>query len=152
MAELITNEVARRLHRRRPCRTHELPLDGTPAAPWAEFVATEPAVLAQRHPLTLEAATHLVNRYGRRAADVAAYLPQHRAAARPLVPGEPDLEVEFLYQRDHEMAVFPEDSLLRRTRLGLFHKAGVRLQAHGWHSVGIPAVPHGLPSAGLNGP
>ena len=28
---------------------------------------------------------------------------------------------EFAYQRDHEMAVFPADHLLRRTRLGLFY-------------------------------
>ena len=43
------------------------------------------------------------------------------ALARPIAPGEPDLLVEFAYQREHEMAMRPEDFLLRRSRLGLFH-------------------------------
>ena len=43
------------------------------------------------------------------------------ALARPIVEGEPDLLVELVYQREQEMAVRPEDFLLRRTRLGLFH-------------------------------
>jgi glycerol-3-phosphate dehydrogenase len=42
------------------------------------------------------------------------------------VAGEPDLQVEFVYQRDREMALCPEDLLLRRTRLGLFHPALLR--------------------------
>jgi glycerol-3-phosphate dehydrogenase len=37
-----------------------------------------------------------------------------------MVPGEPDLLVEFAFQRDQEMALCPADHLLRRTRLGLF--------------------------------
>ena len=32
----------------------------------------------------------------------------------------------FLYQREHEMALFPEDFLLRRTRIGLFHPERLR--------------------------
>src|SRR5262249_33010214 len=121
MAEIITNQVARRLRRHRPCRTHDLPLDGTPLEPWKAFASQEPARLANQHGLSREAATHLVNRYGRRAADVAAYVDTHPDAARPIVAGEPDLRVELLYQRDQEMAVFPQDCWLRRTRLGLFH-------------------------------
>jgi glycerol-3-phosphate dehydrogenase len=121
MAEIITNQVARRLRRHRPCRTHDLALDGTPPVPWNAFASQEPARLAKECGLSREAATHLVNRYGRRAADVAAYVHTHPESGRPIVAGEPDLRVELLYQRDHEMAVLPEDSLLRRTRLGLFH-------------------------------
>jgi glycerol-3-phosphate dehydrogenase len=41
--------------------------------------------------------------------------------ARSVVAGEPDLLVELEYGRTREMAVTAEDSLLRRTRLGLFH-------------------------------
>jgi glycerol-3-phosphate dehydrogenase len=67
-----------------------------------------------------EAAQHLVGRYGRRAADVAAYLEPHPELAEPVAAGEPDLRVEFVYHRDHEMAIYPADYLLRRTRLGLF--------------------------------
>jgi glycerol-3-phosphate dehydrogenase len=37
------------------------------------------------------------------------------------VPDEPDLQVEFVYQCEHEMAISDKDFLLRRTRLGLFH-------------------------------
>ena len=62
-----------------------------------------------------------MTRYGTRAAEVAAYLRDEPHLARRVLPGEPDLLVEFEYQRDHEMAVRPEDHWLRRTRLGLFH-------------------------------
>jgi glycerol-3-phosphate dehydrogenase len=51
---------------------------------------------------------------------VAAYLARDPALARPVVAGEPDLWAEFAYQRDHEMALYQADHLLRRTRLGLF--------------------------------
>src|SRR5205085_2176937 len=77
--------------------------------------------LQKRYALGGEAARHLVRRYGRRAPDVAAYLDHDPALARPVVPSEPDLLVEFAYQRAEEMAVTPADFLLRRTRLGLFH-------------------------------
>ena len=66
------------------------------------------------------AARHLINRYGRRAAEVAAYLARDPSLAEPLVAGEPDLRVEFVYQREEEMAIREADCLLRRTRLGLF--------------------------------
>jgi glycerol-3-phosphate dehydrogenase len=121
MAEVITDTIVRRLGQRRFCRTRELPLDGTPRQPWEPFLAGETAALSGRHGLSREAAQHLVRRYGRRARDVAAYLEQSPAGAEPVVAGEPDLRAEFAYQRDHEMAVCPEDHLLRRTRLGLFH-------------------------------
>src|SRR5262249_38786172 len=77
MAEIITNRVGRRLRRHRPCRTHDLPLDGTPPVPWEQFEGREAARLANQHGLALDAAIHLVNRYGRRAADVAAYVHAH---------------------------------------------------------------------------
>ena len=37
------------------------------------------------------------------------------------IAGEPEIRAEFAYHREHEMAQTPADSLLRRTRLGLFH-------------------------------
>jgi glycerol-3-phosphate dehydrogenase len=61
-----------------------------------------------------------VRRYGRHAENVADYLTGASDLAAPVVEGEPDLQVEFAYQRDHEMAIYPADYLLRRTRLGLF--------------------------------
>jgi glycerol-3-phosphate dehydrogenase len=120
MAEVATDEIARRLGRRRGCRTRHLPLDGTPEGSWEEFVPAAVTLLKQEHNLSAEAARHLVFRYGRRAFDVAGYLRQAPELARPLVAGEPDLQVEILYQRDHEMAISAADHFVRRMRLGLF--------------------------------
>jgi glycerol-3-phosphate dehydrogenase len=120
MAEIITDEVARRLGRRTRCRTRQQRLDGAPEIPWERFVPAEIARLRNRYGLNIESAQHLVHRYGRRAGDVAAYIERDRGLADHVTPEEPDLQAEFAYQRDHEMAIFPADSLLRRTRLGLF--------------------------------
>ena len=65
-------------------------------------------------------AAHLVQRYGRHALKVAEYARADPALAAPLAAGEPDIRAEIVYQREHEMAVRPEDHLFRRTRLGLF--------------------------------
>jgi glycerol-3-phosphate dehydrogenase len=121
MAETITDVVERRLGRRRPPRTARFPLDGAPPGGWEDFAPRATAELAQRWGLSEASAEHLVRRYGRHAADVCAYLEKQPALARAVVAGEPDLLVEFAYQRDAEMAVRPADFLLRRTRLGLFH-------------------------------
>jgi glycerol-3-phosphate dehydrogenase len=102
-------------------KTRRFRLDGAPQDPWDVFVQTETASLCRRHSLSERSARHLVQRYGRRAPEVAAYLDQDPALGKPVVEGEPDLQVEFPYQRDHEMATYPADHLLRRTRLGLFH-------------------------------
>jgi glycerol-3-phosphate dehydrogenase len=120
MAEVLTDEVVRRLGLRRRCRTRDLRLDGAADRPWERFEPAAVAALQKRHALGVEAARHLVRRYGRRAPDVAAELDRDPALARPVVPFEPDLLVEFAYQRAEEMAVMPADFLLRRTRLGLF--------------------------------
>ena len=102
-------------------RTRHVPLDGARGGPWEEFARSETAFLCGRHRLGEGPVRHLVSRYGRRARDVAAYLERDPALARPALAGEPDLLAEFAYQHDHEMALFPADHLLRRTRLGLFH-------------------------------
>src|SRR5262249_44918880 len=105
MAEIITDTVAERLGRRRLGKTRHLRLDGAPRGAWAEFARTEANALRSRYGLTEAAARHLVDRYGRRAAEVAAYLANDPASAAPVMPGEPDLAVEFVYQREHEMAL-----------------------------------------------
>ena len=120
MAELVTDLVAARLGTRRRCRTHDLPLDGTPSEPWPTFVPRMMSEL-RRYALDEASALHLVRRYGRRTADVVAYLNRDSQLAQHVVAEEPDLQAEFAYQRDHEMAVCYEDFWLRRTRLGLFH-------------------------------
>jgi glycerol-3-phosphate dehydrogenase len=121
MAQVITDEVARGFGTRRLCRTRTCKLNGAPLVPWREFMSAETEALAGRHGLSTLAARHLVLRYGRRAGDVAAYLEKDPRLAEPIVQGEPDMRVELAYQRDHEMALFPADHWLRRTRLGLFY-------------------------------
>jgi glycerol-3-phosphate dehydrogenase len=121
MAEVITDVVSQRFGGRRLCRTRHFPLDGTPPLPWDQFEPAAIASVARDHRLSEGAAQHLVRRYGRRAAEVAAYLKQHPELAKPVVAGDPDLQVEFVYQRDQEMALSPADHLLRRTRLGMYH-------------------------------
>jgi glycerol-3-phosphate dehydrogenase len=137
MAEVIAETLAPRLGRRHRSRTRDLPLDGAPRTPWADFKPSAVSRLKGRHGLSEAAARHLVHRYGRHADDVAAYLAADRALAEPVVPGEPDLRVEFLYQRDQEMALYPADYLLRRTRLGLFHPELLR-QPPGVEAVSTP--------------
>jgi glycerol-3-phosphate dehydrogenase len=120
MAETVTDEVLRRLGRKAACRTQHFPLDGAPRQPWARFAPAAAALLRERYRLSPESARHLVDRYGRHAEDVAAYLDGAPGRAAPIVEGEPDLEAELPYQREHEMALYRADHLLRRTRLGLF--------------------------------
>jgi glycerol-3-phosphate dehydrogenase len=120
MAEIITDEIARRLGSRRRGCTRRQRLDGAPETAWARFAPAEIARVRNRHALDEKSARHLVDRYGRRAGDVAAYLERDPSLANRITPEEPDLEAELAYQRDHEMAIYPADSLLRRTRLGLF--------------------------------
>jgi glycerol-3-phosphate dehydrogenase len=121
MAQVITDAILRRRGGRRRCLTESFRLDGAPERPWPEFARATVAELRTRYRLEETAAAHLVSRYGRRAPDVASYLERAPQLARPVVVGEPDLFVEFAYQREQEMAMRPEDYLLRRTRLGLFH-------------------------------
>jgi glycerol-3-phosphate dehydrogenase len=120
MAEEITDVVARRLGNARSCRTRNFLLDGSPSQPWETFFPGMTSHLTAGYGLSDSAARHLLGRYGRRAPDVLAYLPQDPAGLEPLVSGEPDLRVELHYQKEHEMALFPGDHLLRRMRLGMY--------------------------------
>ncbi|HWG46159.1 MAG TPA: glycerol-3-phosphate dehydrogenase [Gemmataceae bacterium] len=121
MAEVITDTVVHRLGLSRRCRTRSFRLDGTPEQPWQRFAPAAIRELTARCHLDDETARHLVARYGRRAVEVADYLDSDPALGRRVVPDEPDILAEFVYQRAHEMALTPADFLLRRTRLGLFH-------------------------------
>jgi glycerol-3-phosphate dehydrogenase len=120
MAEIVTDAVARRLQHRRRSRTRNFRLHGAPGEAWEKFEPRAVSALCSRHGLDDKSARHLVGRYGQCAQDVAAYFERDRALAERILPGEPDLRAEFPYQRDREMAIYPVDHLLRRTRLGLF--------------------------------
>jgi glycerol-3-phosphate dehydrogenase len=119
MAEVITDQIMRRLHRLKNCRTRAFPLDGAPSGAWSDYERTAVTVLSQRYHLADRIARHLLRRYGTRAGDVARRLTPE--LAQPIVAGEPDLRAELEYQREEEMACLSADFLLRRTRLGLFH-------------------------------
>ena len=91
--------------------------------PGDKAIVKELEDLRQRFPgLDEVKAAHLVSRYGSRAPEVAAYVDRDPKSGERIVPGEPDLYGELAYQRDHEMAVYPADHFLRRTRLGLTHR------------------------------
>lgn len=121
MAQVVVDEVARGLGRRRVCRTQDQRLVGAPEMPWPEFAIATSLALQREYRVPETAARHLVDRYGTEAAQVASYLKAQPELAEPVLAGEPDLRVELVYHRDQEMALRPADFLLRRTRLGLFH-------------------------------
>src|SRR5262249_30170557 len=100
--------------------TRSFRLHGAPRETWDKFEAAGISTLCSRHGLDEKSACHLISRYGRCAMDVAGYLERDRTLAEPVFPGEPDLSAELPYQRDHEIAIYPPDYPLRRTRLGLF--------------------------------
>jgi glycerol-3-phosphate dehydrogenase len=130
IAEVATDEIAQRLGNRRPCRTRDYHLDGTPRNPWPEFEANATASLQTGYSFDTRTARHLLHRYGRQAFDVAEYTIRDPDQAKPIAASEPDIRAELAYQHDHEMAIYPDDSLLRRTRLGLFGKAEIATDAH----------------------
>jgi glycerol-3-phosphate dehydrogenase len=120
MAESVVDVVMRRLGRHARCRTRSFPLVGTLQGDWGEYKKEMVLRLGTQTGLDEPSARHLVGRYGTRAQCVALLIERRPELGRPIVAGEPDLLAEMEYQRDHEMAVVPEDFLLRRTRLGLF--------------------------------
>ena len=120
MAEAVTNAVEHRLGRRHLCRTRDCPLDGAPPLPWEDYLPQAAGKLEGQHGLSRSAARHLVRRYGTHAFAVAGYLGRFPELIEPVAAGEPDLQVEWFYQREHEMALHPTDHLLRRSRLGLY--------------------------------
>jgi glycerol-3-phosphate dehydrogenase len=120
MAEIITDTVVSRLGLSSRCRTRSFRLEGAPRQPWQPFRSKTIRALTSSYRLNEETAVHLVERYGRRAVEVADYVQRDPALGKRIVEGEPDILAEFAYQRDHEMAVTPADFLLRRTHLGLF--------------------------------
>jgi glycerol-3-phosphate dehydrogenase len=136
MAEVITDTISRRLGRRGPCRTRDFRLDGAlpvvQSSGEASGVSYDPgssriireieALCGSGNLLDEESARHLVTRYGSRARDVAAYCLSDPKSLTRIVPDAPDLRGELAYQRGHEMAIYPADFWLRRTRLGLFSR------------------------------
>ncbi|MBI1832370.1 MAG: glycerol-3-phosphate dehydrogenase/oxidase [Planctomycetes bacterium] len=132
MAETITDFLGSRLGRSRRCRTRTLPLAGSPSMLWPEFYQRTSAWLAQHGALPPDSAAHLVTRYG---IEVEAVLEKLRATPDGLDrlhPEEPDLLGEQQWQRDEEMAIFRDDFLLRRTRIGMWRPELALRTPTGW--------------------
>ncbi len=123
MAEEIVDEVERALGKRsyRRGATRRLKLHGVPDEDWPRYFNRTWRELERSFAVSPVTAQHLVRRYGSYARAVAAYVAKDKSLAAPIIAGEPDLSAELAYQRDQEMAIYPDDHLLRRTRLGLFH-------------------------------
>jgi glycerol-3-phosphate dehydrogenase len=120
MAETIVDFLGIRLCKRRRCRTRTLPLLGSPRKPWATFLKERAATISQRHPIATDSAMHLVHRYGDRVEAVLESMRQVPAAYTRVHAEEPDVVGEQCWQRDQEMAIFPQDFFLRRSRIGIW--------------------------------
>jgi glycerol-3-phosphate dehydrogenase len=121
MAEIVARKIALRLARGYRPLTRDFALDGAPSEGWNRFEERAAARLCSQLGLAEISARHLVRRYGSRCMDVAGLIAEGPQLREAVIPGEPDLQAELVYHVRHEMAVFPEDSLRRRTRLLLFH-------------------------------
>jgi glycerol-3-phosphate dehydrogenase len=118
MAEEITDLVGRRLGLADHCRTRRLRLHGAPAVPWPAFVAATLSAVQSETGLSLDAAHHLMRRYGTAVFEVLPYLSAEGATR--VHPDEPDLCGELAYQSAEEMALCRADHFLRRSRIGLW--------------------------------
>ncbi len=120
MAETIVDFLGTRLGQRRRCRTRTLPLAGTPLQPWPTFFAEKSAAIQLQHPIAADSAAHLLHRYGTQVDAVLKAIGKTVGGFDRLHPEEPELVGEQTYHRDEEMAIFPEDIYLRRSRVGMW--------------------------------
>lgn len=119
MAETITDSLGQALGKPQRCRTRFVRLEGTPDQPWPKYLAEATARVQRHSSLTEDSASHLVRRYGNRIDAVVATMAQVPRGFERIHPNEPDLLGELRYQRDEEMAMFRDDFLLRRSRIGM---------------------------------
>jgi glycerol-3-phosphate dehydrogenase len=120
MAETIVDTIGPRLGKTRHCRTQTLPLEGTPSEPWHLFAAKTLTRIERQYPQAVVSASHLLYRYGDRVDDVLRAIATTPDGFARLHADEPDLVGEQSWQRAEEMAIYPGDFLLRRTRIGMW--------------------------------
>ena len=97
-----------------PSVTGQLPLlgaDGLPA------VRASAARLASDYDVPVDAAEHLIARYGSLATEVLDLIRDDKTLGHPLLDGHPYLRAEVAYAVTHEGALHAEDVLARRVRL-----------------------------------
>jgi glycerol-3-phosphate dehydrogenase len=122
MAEMITDHLGAWLGKRQRCRTATLPLTGAPPIAWANFCKEMTASMVQRFPIKLDSAAHLVERYGDQVEAVIEKMRRTENGFARVHAEEPDLVGEQSWQREEEMAIFPEDYFLRRSRIGVWRR------------------------------
>lgn len=101
---------------KRACTTGEKPLPGGRLQRINDLVQT---LLAKDGELTKQQIEHLVHRYGSRAAEILALLQGRKEWSQMLVPGMPDIWAEAVYAAQTELAVVPDDIIMRRTHVAL---------------------------------
>jgi glycerol-3-phosphate dehydrogenase len=117
IAEEATDLVSRRLGSSRRAETAERALPG--AIP--NTVTGNPS-----GPVDISLATHLMNLYGSRAADVIALAESTPAWRSPLSPAYPDIGAQVIYGVRHEHCLRLDDFIRRRTLLGATADQGVQ--------------------------
>lgn len=120
MAETIVDFLGTRLGRLRRCQTRALQLIGSPHKPWNIFVKEMTLSILKRYPIAADSADHLLHRYGAQAEAVLEKIRHAKNGFARVHAEEPDLVGEQCWQRDKEMAIFPEDFFLRRSRIGMW--------------------------------
>jgi glycerol-3-phosphate dehydrogenase len=123
MAETIVDFLGTRLGNPRRCRTRALPLIGSPQQPWNIFVEEMTPSILKHYPIAADSAVHLLHRYGDQIGAVLAKIRHAESGFARVHAEEPDLVGEQSWQRDEEMAIFPEDYFLRRSRIGMWWPA-----------------------------
>jgi glycerol-3-phosphate dehydrogenase len=123
MAETIVDFLGARLGRLRRCRTRALPLIGSPRQPWHIFVKEITHSILKDYPIAADSAFHLLHRYGAQVEAVLKKIRHAKDGFARIHAEEPDLVGEQSWQRDEEMAIFPEDFFLRRSRIGMWRPA-----------------------------
>jgi glycerol-3-phosphate dehydrogenase len=120
MAETMVDFLGQRLGRSGRCRTKTLPLEGTPLEAWHPFFERSVTDIQRRQGIAFDSACHLVNRYGNRVGEVLRTIAATPDGFQRTHPDELDLFGEQAYQRAQEMAQFPDDLFLRRSRIGMY--------------------------------
>ncbi len=116
IVDLVMKKLGHAAARRKRDRTRAKPLPGGAA----KNSATSTVESGRNgHGLSGEQLAHLTRRYGSRTSEVLALVRTEEDLGKGLVPGMPDIWAEAAYAVQSEMALQPDDILLRRTNLAL---------------------------------
>ncbi len=113
----VAARALRKLDGRRFARSAPTDEEALPGGDIADYVQL--AQELEKEGMTREVSRHLVAVYGAEATAVANVLAAERSLGAPLLPGQPWIRAEVVYQARREMALSVNDVLVRRTRL--FH-------------------------------